>query len=158
MKRTLFLMLSIAAMLLVFAAPATQTTSARSSSNMPKDDDLRSAMRKLWDDHITYTRLFIVDAAAGLPEKDATTARLLQNQVDIGNAIKPYYGNAAGDQLTALLKEHITTAAEVVAAAKANDRPSSTMRTDVGSRTPTRSRHSSTKPTLRTGRRPRCAL
>jgi hypothetical protein len=83
---------------------------------------LQDAMRKLWEDHITWTRLFIVDAVAGLPEKEATTNRLLQNQLDIGNAIKPYYGDAAGDQLTTLLKEHITTAAEVVAAAKANDK------------------------------------
>ena len=49
--------------------------------------------------------------------------RLLQNQVDIGNAIKPYYCDAAGDKLTTLLKEHITTAAEIVAAAKAGDKP-----------------------------------
>jgi hypothetical protein len=78
-------------------------------------------MRKLWEDHITWTRLFIISAAGDLPDKATATDRLLQNQVDIGNAIKPYDGDAAGDKLTALLKEHITTAAEVVAAAKAND-------------------------------------
>lgn len=79
------------------------------------------AMRKLWEDHITWTRVFITSAAGDLPDKATATDRLLQNQLDIGNAIKPYYGNAAGDKLTALLKEHITTAADVVAAAKAND-------------------------------------
>jgi hypothetical protein len=78
-------------------------------------------MRKLWEDHITWTRLFIVDFAAGSPETDATTQRLLQNQVDIGDAIKPYYGAEAGNTLTALLKQHILTAADVLAAAKAGD-------------------------------------
>ena len=86
-----------------------------------KEAALRDAMRKLWEDHITWTRLFIVSAVADLPDKGATTERLLQNQVDIGNAIKPYYGDGAGEKLTALLKTHITTAAELVAAAKAND-------------------------------------
>jgi hypothetical protein len=86
-----------------------------------KQAALHSAMRKLWEDHITWTRLFIVSAAADLPDKDATTQRLLRNQTDIGNAIKPIYGTAAGNKLTALLKEHITTAAEVVAAAKMDD-------------------------------------
>ena len=99
-------------------------TMARGDSfpDKPKATALQAAMRKLWEDHITWTRVFIISAAADLPDKDAATQRLLQNQVDIGNAIKPYYGAAAGDRLTALLKEHITTAAEIVAAAKAGDK------------------------------------
>jgi hypothetical protein len=82
---------------------------------------LHQDMRKLWEDHITWTRLFIVSASADLPDKDATTQRLLQNQVDIGNAIKPYYGDAAGDKLTALLNDHILGAATLLAAAKSGD-------------------------------------
>src|SRR5215208_4684638 len=88
-----------------------------------KQAAFQDAMRKLWEDHITWTRVFIISAVAGLPDKDAATQRLLQNQVDIGNAIKPFYGNAADDQLTALLKDHIVIAADVVTAAKANDKP-----------------------------------
>jgi hypothetical protein len=79
------------------------------------------AMRKLWTDHVTWTRLYIVSAVAGLPDTKATTDRLLQNQVDIGNAVGEFYGKPAGDQLTALLRTHITTAAELVGAAKAGD-------------------------------------
>lgn len=86
-----------------------------------QETKLRTTMRKLWEDHIQFTRLYIVSVAAGLPDADVTAQRLLQNQVDIGNAIKPYYGNKAGDQLTALLKEHILGAAAVLAAAKAGD-------------------------------------
>lgn len=79
------------------------------------------AMRVLWEDHITWTRLYIISAAADLPDKDLTAQRLLQNQVDIGNAIKPFYGNAAGEQLTALLQDHILIAAELIDAAKGSD-------------------------------------
>src|SRR5437764_13562 len=70
----------------------------------PKQAAFRAAMRKLWEDHITWTRLFIVSAAGGLGDTQATTDRLMQNQVDIGNAIKPYYGDEAGNKLTTLLK------------------------------------------------------
>jgi hypothetical protein len=79
------------------------------------------AMRKLWEDHVTWTRLAIVTFAAGYLGFDATAARLVQNQVDIGDAIKPFYGDAAGEQLTALLKDHIAIAVEILQAAKAGD-------------------------------------
>ena len=78
-------------------------------------------MRKLWEDHITWTRLAIVSFAADLPDFDRTAARLLRNQTDIGNAVKPYYGRRAGNRLTALLKEHIAGAVELLKAAKAGD-------------------------------------
>jgi len=94
---------------------------ATNSNEQVSQAALHDAMRKLWEDHITWTRVFIISAVGDLPDKATATERLLQNQVDIGNAIKPYYGEAAGTKLTTLLKEHITTAAEVVAAAKAND-------------------------------------
>src|SRR5688500_14766047 len=78
-------------------------------------------MRKLWEAHVTWTRMFIVEAAAGSPATDATATRLLANQVDIGDAVKPLYGNDAGEQLTALLQEHILIAADLLGAAKSGD-------------------------------------
>jgi hypothetical protein len=83
---------------------------------------LREGMRKLWSDHVVYTRQYIVDAAAGSPSADATSKRLLKNQEDIGNAVATYYGSAAGAKLTDLLKQHILIAVDVVAAAKADDK------------------------------------
>lgn len=82
---------------------------------------LHSDMRKLWEDHITWTRLYIVSAVAGLPDTDLTAQRLLRNQEDIGNAVASFYGREAGDSLTKLLKEHILIAGELVGAAKAGD-------------------------------------
>jgi hypothetical protein len=82
---------------------------------------LRTDMRKLWEDHVTWTRLAIISLETGTPDTNATVARLLQNQTDIGNAIKPYYGSAAGTALTAQLRTHILIAADLIAAAKAGD-------------------------------------
>jgi hypothetical protein len=82
---------------------------------------LRMEMRKLWEDHITWTRLAIISLESGSPDTDATVARLLQNQTDIGDAVKPFYGTAAGDELTRQLRSHILIAADVIAAAKSGD-------------------------------------
>jgi hypothetical protein len=82
---------------------------------------LRTDMRKLWEDHITWTRLAIISLESGTPDTEATVGRLLQNQTDIGNAVKPFYGNAAGDELTRQLRSHILIAADVIAAAKGGD-------------------------------------
>src|SRR5512136_492358 len=79
------------------------------------------AMRKLWEDHVTWTRLAIVDVASGAADTGPTVQRLLQNQVDIGNAVKPFYGDAAGNALTALLTTHIVLAANILVDAKAGD-------------------------------------
>jgi len=83
--------------------------------------DLRNGMRKLWSDHTTYTHDYIVSAVAGLPDLPTVTQRLLRNQDDIGNAIKPIYGEEAGKKLAALLREHILIAADITKAAKAGD-------------------------------------
>jgi hypothetical protein len=99
----------------------TSGAAAQPSANPQSRITFRNAMGKYWEDHITWTRLFVISDLSNAPDLPATTQRLLQNQVDIGNAIKPYYGDAAGDQLTALLREHILIAADVVSAAKASD-------------------------------------
>ena len=75
--------------------------SAPSAKQMALHDD----MRRLWEDHITWTRLFIVSASADLPDLQATTERLLRNQQHIGDAIKPFYGRAAGERLSSLLTD-----------------------------------------------------
>jgi hypothetical protein len=92
-----------------------------SSAVTAKEAALRSDMRVLWEDHIVWTRLAIISLTTGSPDTSATVNRLLRNQADIGDAVKPFYGKAAGNRLTAELRRHILIAADVVAAAKAGD-------------------------------------
>ena len=78
-------------------------------------------MRKLWEDHVTWTRLAIVTFADGSGGFSATATRLLQNQADIGNAVAPFYGAAAGQHLAGLLHDHITIAVQLLQDAKAGN-------------------------------------
>src|SRR5687768_3610984 len=105
------------------SAPTTDPLLFHQTVRKQKIDPLvfQQAVRKLWEDHVTWTRVYIIAALADLPEADNAAQRLLQNQTDIGNAIKPFYGDQAGDQLTFLLKEHILIAADLLAAAKSGD-------------------------------------
>jgi hypothetical protein len=105
------------------AGPSHEAASAAARPQLSaKAVAFRSTMAKLWEDHIVWTRMVIVDFAAGLPDLTTAEARLLRNQRDIGNAIKPYYGAAAGRKLTSLLRTHILEAVPVLAAAKAGDK------------------------------------
>jgi hypothetical protein len=106
-------------------APANQHPAvADQTAGQASRDAFRAQMRKLWEDHITWTRLYIVSAATlpeNLPDIGPTADRLFANQDDIGAAVGGFYGQLAGDQLTALLHEHIALAAQAIAAAKAGD-------------------------------------
>jgi acyl-coenzyme A synthetase/AMP-(fatty) acid ligase len=113
--------LAMGILLVAAACQPIATTGSPAATDRIDAVAFHADMRKLWEDHVTWTRLYIVSAVAGLPDTGPTANRLLQNQADIGNAIVPFYGRAAGDQLTALLRDHILTAAALVAAAKAGD-------------------------------------
>lgn len=105
------------------------TPAGTDNSNKPDKPDKDQALtasqvafhddfRKLWEDHVTWTRLVIVNFAADAPGYPASANRLLENQTDIGDAIKPYYGEQAGADLTLLLNDHIAIAGEILEAAK----------------------------------------
>jgi hypothetical protein len=103
------------------AATDHEHTHGSTSAQTAKQLAFHNRMRELWEQHVAWTRLAIVSFAGNLPDLATTEARLLRNQVDIGNAIKPFYGRAAGEHLTELLTAHITGAVELLQAAKAGD-------------------------------------
>jgi hypothetical protein len=103
------------------------TVPARADAQRPSGPttaaaDLKNDMRKLWTDHVVWTRDYIIAATTRQPDATAALNRLMKNQEDIGNAVAKYYGAAAGQQLTKLLKDHIAIAGDIVKAAMAGDK------------------------------------
>ena len=118
MKRLIRISLVISTLLL-FLSPLQAQMNMKANSS--KGEQLRMAMHKLWEDHIVWTRNVILNIMDDLPGTEQAVNRLLSNQDDIGNAVKPFYGEAGGKELTRLLREHITTAADLLKAAKAGN-------------------------------------
>ncbi len=126
------LSLLIASVILLYSCSSNEGTKETAKDNtamvseMPmaenKSHDLKIAMNKLWEDHVTWTRNVILCLVDGVPGADQAVKRLMQNQTDIGNAVKPYYGDDAGNKLTELLKAHIAISADVVKSAKAGNK------------------------------------
>ncbi|MDF2947943.1 MAG: glycosyltransferase [Bacillales bacterium] len=79
---------------------------------------LKEDFRKVWIEHALWTRNYLYSSILELENKEPTLARLLENQEDIGEVIKPYYGEAASKRLTELLKEHIVVGGKVINALK----------------------------------------
>ena len=96
-------------------------TRMRTHALKPSEVALSQAMRGLWDQHMEWTYATIAAFATGSTGFQPTVDRLLQNQTDLGNAIKPYYGEKAGTELSALLRAHILGYVPVLTAAKAGD-------------------------------------
>lgn len=117
-KNSLLSLFLLALVMIPFESQAIGSTYFKGVSCNKAICDLRMAERRLWIDHVSWTRSYITSALASLEDKDSVAERLLKNQDDIGNSIKPYYGEEAGNKLANLLREHIQIAAQVVDAAK----------------------------------------
>jgi len=120
MKRLIQISVAMSSIFLFLSFSSLQAQMDMSNS-VSKGEQLRVAMHKLWEDHIVWTRNVILNIMDDLPGTDQAVNRLLQNQDDIGNAVKSFYGEAGGNELTRLLREHITIAADLLKAAKAGN-------------------------------------
>ena len=113
--------------LLIFPAFTNAEGTKRAEPEMQplsqKTVQLRVDMRELWTEHAFWTEKLVTSSIAGLEDQEPVLTRLLKNQDDLGNAIKPYYGEEAGNKLAQLLRGHIQIAGKVVAAAKSGNQP-----------------------------------
>jgi hypothetical protein len=120
MKKLLKIGLSLMFLLTIQAGTNSAHATTQKQSITQSEVKFHNEFRRLWFDHVLWTSNYITSATtAGAEDQKQVLARLLRNQEDIGNAIKPIYGEDAGKKLTDLLKEHIVIAGEIVDAAKA---------------------------------------
>lgn len=83
--------------------------------------ELSQEMRMLWEEHIVWTRMFIISVAENLNDTNVTTQRLLQNYDDMEESFLPFYGDEISKEYGELLEDHLLIAAAFVKAAKAGN-------------------------------------
>lgn len=123
MKKLLLMGLVLTFSLNIVAGSTSASTKQQVQSNSQSEVKFENDFRRLWFDHVLWTSNYITSATtAGAKDQNDVLARLLKNQEDLGNAVKPVYGEEAGNKLTSLLKEHIVIAGKIVDAAKSGNK------------------------------------
>jgi hypothetical protein len=124
MNRSVRLALMVGALGIASVIGLSASPDAVAREDKVSAEAFRGEMRRLWEDHIVWTRQYIVSAAtleADLPDLGPTADRLFLNQTHIGQAVAPFYGADAGEAVTALLSDHIAIAATAITQAKAGN-------------------------------------
>ncbi|MGE7674043.1 hypothetical protein ACQKMV_10750 [Lysinibacillus sp. NPDC094403] len=85
------------------------------------ESDFMAMNRILWMEHVNWTRMTIISIVFGLPDLPFVQERLLQNATDLGNCLRPFYGDQIADRYAELIKEHLLIAAQLVTAAAKGD-------------------------------------
>lgn len=77
-------------------------------------DSLKEKMRKLWEQHVFWTRLVIISIIDRLKDEQDMTERLLRNPKDIANLYLPFYGKDVAETINKLITDHLVIASNLV--------------------------------------------
>ncbi|QHQ61757.1 acetylglutamate kinase [Anaerocolumna sedimenticola] len=83
-------------------------------SNCKNQINVFNAFRKLWEQHVFWTRTFIISTASNLGDLELVTERLLRNPTDFAIVLKNFYSADKARTFEGLLKEHLLIAASLV--------------------------------------------
>lgn len=92
------------------------------NGSMTKEQvNLLNALRKLWIDHVMWTRSFILSTVFDMGDLQAVTNELLRNPGNFANTLRPLYGDQKAMTFESLLSDHLQIAAQLVNAFKNGD-------------------------------------
>lgn len=80
--------------------------------------EIINKMRKLWSQHVYWTRFFIISTVEELKDLKYVTDRLLENPGDFGKALKAFYGARKAEKFKQLLTDHLKIGGGLVNADK----------------------------------------
>lgn len=83
--------------------------------------NLLNTLRKLWIDHVMWTRSFILSTAFDSGDLEDVTKELLLNPVRFADALRPLYGDKNARRFEELLSDHLLIAAALINAFKKGD-------------------------------------
>lgn len=69
--------------------------------------EIINKMRKLWSQHVYWTRFFIISTAEELPDLKYVTNRLLENPEDFVKVLEIFYCEKKANEFKKLLTEHL---------------------------------------------------
>lgn len=80
--------------------------------------NLQRNMDLVWEQHIMWTRMFLISVAESLADLEPTKARLLRNPKDVADVFRKYYGNNVASTIERLLTEHLVIGGDLIVALK----------------------------------------
>lgn len=82
---------------------------------------LMNFLRQLWEQHVMWTRSYIISNAENIGDLDYVTKRLLENPSDFAKVLQAFYGSTRANEFKNLLEQHLLIASQLVNAAKIGD-------------------------------------